>query len=472
MSRINKWQNFSISSLNSQLFIFVILPISILLLIITFGSKALHQDAMRNLVGVRDQRTVQSAASAIQEQLNHRAAAIQGIAIRVNEADSLNKILDSVEFLMADFDIGLAFFDQDGIILGNNGDESIWIDLRSDLSPLVPILIQRIEEKPIFSDAFFNEARGEYYCLVLFQSIPDAPIAAGVFSVNNLVHQTLSEDLSYKNQGAVILVDQNRNLLYKGGTLDLSDTPDSHPGVSDALSGESGTTFFRDNEGEHVVAFSPIDQTNWALVIEETWDTLASPLLRYSESGSLVLVPIVILSLFALWFGTRQIIQPLNSFRQQAESFSMGDYTAFDLPVGGINEIQVLHATFVDMAEEVENAQQTLKQFLGMITRGQEDERKRLARELHDETLQSLIALNQRVMMVQRKAQGIGVEDALLEIETMIGQTMHDLRRLTRGLRPIYMEDLGMVTALKILAQETSQTSNITVNFNVFGVER
>ncbi len=124
------------------------------------------------------------------------------------------------------------------------------------------------------------------------------------------------------------------------------------------------------------------------------------------------------------------------------------------------------------MAQEVEEAQQTLKKYLGMITAGQEDERKRLARELHDDTLQSLIALNQRVMMVKRMAGAIGLQDALQEIEAMVSQTMDELRRLTRALRPIYLEDLGLVTALETLAHETAQTSDVQVEFKASGEER
>jgi signal transduction histidine kinase len=124
------------------------------------------------------------------------------------------------------------------------------------------------------------------------------------------------------------------------------------------------------------------------------------------------------------------------------------------------------------MAEEVETAQRTLKRYLGLVTTGQEDERKRLARELHDDTLQSLIALNQRVMMVRRSTKNIGFDESLAEIEEMITQTMAELRRLTRALRPIYLEDLGLVTALHTMTQEMSQSSSIQINFQFEGEEK
>lgn len=460
------------SSLNTQIFFFVILPISILLLAITFGSVALHQNAMRNLVGERDQRTVRSAATALREQLNHRAAAIQSIAIRVEDGRPLDDILASVDFLMADFNVGIAFYTRDGKMISFNGDNSTWEDTSNEISTQISAFSLQNADAPQFSEPFLIPKRNDFYSLVLFQSNHDDLYAVGIFSVSDLARQTLSGIISLENQGVVVLVDQQKNILFRSGASDMITDPGNHPGISEALLGESGATYFMAENGEHVVAFSPVSPTNWALVIEEPWDVVASPLLRYSETGSLVLVPIVVFALFALWFGTRKIIQPLNRFQGQAVSFTQGNYEAFREPVGGITEIQILQNTFVDMAEQVQNAQQTLKNFLGKITTGQEEERKRLARELHDETLQSLIALNQRVMMVRRQAEQAGVEDALIEIESMIAQTMQELRRLTRALRPIYLEDLGLVAALETLAVETSETSKIPVQFNADGDER
>ncbi|NIW44979.1 MAG: hypothetical protein GWN14_01540 [candidate division Zixibacteria bacterium] len=468
----NKGIRITFSNLNTQLFFYVILPISILLLAITFGSVRLHQDAMRNLVGQRDQRTARSAAAAIREQLNHRSAAIQGIAVRANDETPPDEILSSVDFLLSDFNVGIAFYNSGGELVSFTGSNLLWNEISNQVNSLVSDLAPTVTDVPVFSAPFLGTSQNEYYALVLYQSNTKSLNAVGVFSVTNLARQTLSGILSFEKQGGVALVDQEENLLFRSGTLDLSHQPRSHPGVSEALLGESGTTYFMAEDGEHVVAFSPIPPTNWALIIEEPWDAVASPLLRYSETGSLVLVPIVVFALFALWFGTRMIIQPLNKFQHQAVSFTQGDYQAFKKPVGGITEIQTLQKTFVDMAEEVQNAQQTLKNFVGSITFGQEEERKRLARELHDETLQSLIALNQRVMLVMRQAEQAGVQNALGEIKSMVAQTIQELRRLTRALRPIYLEDLGLVAALETLAIETSETSKIPVQFIAEGDER
>ena len=60
----------------------------------------------------------------------------------------------------------------------------------------------------------------------------------------------------------------------------------------------------------------------------------------------------------------------------------------------------------------------------------------------------------------------------LRELENLSEQTIENLRRMTRALRPIYLEDLGLVTALEMLARETSQSHSLDVSFQKFGEEQ
>jgi len=182
---------------------------------------------------------------------------------------------------------------------------------------------------------------------------------------------------------------------------------------------------------------------------------------------------VLIVALIGLMFGLRQIVQPLQSLEKKAADLGWGDYEAIEEPVGGINEIQRLQTELIHMAQKVKLAQQSLRGYLGAVTAGQEEERRRLARDLHDDTIQSLIALNQRIQLAQLSAADEPtVPEQLAEMQQMTEQTIADLRRLTQDLRPIYLEDLGLVTALDMLARDTSQTLRIPVEFDVSGRER
>jgi len=427
---------------------------------------------MRDLVATRDQRTVNSSARALGEQLDHRKAVIQSIGIKSTDNLSQDDFLASVEFLSDDFDAGIAIIGPTYDLLGFSARLEKWQEFEDEVLKYLDQARSGQLITPRISDPFYIKGQDDIYSFVIFQANQNNPIIVGIFSVTKLARENLAGILSYDNAGSVMLVDQNINMLYESGLQEAPEILLDYPGITEALRGETGTTYLDVEGGEHVIVYSPISTTNWALVIDEPWREITSPLLRYSESGSLILLPIVIFALIAIWFGTLKIIQPLRAFQAQAGMFTQGDFKAFNEPVGGIEEIQTLQTTFIGMAEEVEKAQQVLTRYLNVVTKGQEEERKRLARELHDDTLQSLIALNQRIMIARRMADNGDLRGSLIEIETMLGKTMQELRRLTRALRPIYLEDLGLVSALESLGLEMSESIGIPILFKLEGIER
>ncbi|MFH1909237.1 MAG: histidine kinase [Chloroflexota bacterium] len=208
------------------------------------------------------------------------------------------------------------------------------------------------------------------------------------------------------------------------------------------------------------------------LLPEETWKMATSPALELTLIAPLVLVPPLVLSIFALWFGARQIVRPLQQLESRAAALARGDFRSIEEPVSGIPEIHHLQEELIQMARKVQAAQESLHDYIGAITTGQEEERRRLARELHDETLQSLIALRQRVQLARMKAKDDEIRQSLADLERISSETVDELRRLARALRPVYLEDLGLVTALEMLARETGAGSELTVRFERKGVER
>jgi two-component system sensor histidine kinase UhpB len=176
--------------------------------------------------------------------------------------------------------------------------------------------------------------------------------------------------------------------------------------------------------------------------------------------------------LIALWFVASRIVQPLQQLEAKAAALAWGDFDAIREPVGGISEVQHLQMELVEMSHKVNAAQEGLHDYIGAITSAQEEERTRLARELHDDTIQAVIALKQRVQLVRKSSKDQNGKQSLEELETLAEQTIENLRRLTRALRPIYLEDLGLVTALEMLTQEIGQNNHLRVDFQKTGQER
>lgn len=461
---MHRWRGLPI-----QLFILTILPLTLLLLVIAFGSLLLHQQSMRQLVGERDERATRAAASAISEQLKHRAAAVRSLALRAADLGSPEHVLTDALFLLPDFDGGIAFYDAANALLASSNASATW---EVTVVPQQLATRQAPSNTALFSGPFIDPGSGREMILVT-STTPEGITAAGAFSPASLAQIALNDIFAGGDQASAVLTDDRGRLLFQTG--------DRHPpgaelnsvaGVAEALAGESGTLYVTERGEEQVIAFSPIPPLNWTLVIKEPWQAVTEPMLRATEWTPLILAPVLIVALIGLMFGLRQIVQPLQALEKKAADLGWGDYATIEEPVGGINEIQRLQTELIHMAHKVRLAQQSLRGYLGAVTAGQEEERRRLARDLHDDTIQALIALNQRIQLAQLSTVDEPTAVQLTEMQQMAEQTINDLRRLTHDLRPIYLEDLGLVTALHMLAHDTSQTLQVPVDFQVSGHER
>ena len=457
-----------------QLFLITVLPLTFLLIAFTFGSLVLHQQAMRSLVAKRDQLAVRTAASALAGQVRQRVNAVRLLSVNAQDVskNELDVLLSTVDVLHSDFDHGLAFIGKDGVLEAATGDPMLWESSIAALGPDIQALLANRESAFVVPGTIVHPQTGERLVFILAIDPDQQRITVGAFSAAALLQGILENDHPDGQSISYLLVDRDRETIYRIGFLFSEDELLSHAGIAEALDGESGTTYQRVGDSEHVVAYSPVEPLGWALVSEEPWEMVDTPMLRITQAAPLVLAPVLILALVALWFAARQIIRPLQDLEMKSAQMALGNFQAIEEAVGGIAEISRLQAGLVHMAHQVKVAQQSLHNYIGAITAAQEDERRRLARELHDETIQSLIALKQRVQLTQLARQNESETGSLKEIESLTEQSIEELRRLTRALRPIYLEDLGLVTALEILVRETGQSAGIPIEFQRQGTER
>ncbi|MEK7439974.1 MAG: histidine kinase [Chloroflexota bacterium] len=432
--------------LTLQLFFFILLPLAIVLFCVLYWSLTLHQQAMRTLVGERDARAVKAASTAITEQLLHRTAALRGLALHAAQAASPEQALADYNFILNDFDGGLVLIKDSKVIAASPN----WKN--RSLTP--EILIE--DGNP----------------LMIVSAASGGVTAVGAFSPSHLAARALADAFPATSEAFTVMVDRERRVLYQAGKAptDLM----KHAGLAEALRGESGSIYLSTSDGEHVVAYSPIAPTGWALMIEEPWEAVDNPVLRTTQAAPLILIPILLFALVALGFGIRQIVQPLQLLEKQAAELGWGKFEAIEKPVGGIAEIHHLQAQLILMAHKVKAAQKNLRGYVSMITAGQEDERRRIARELHDDTVQSLVALDQRTQLAQLAAKNGSADVAtrLSEIRGMTTSLMDEVRRIIRVLRPIYLEDLGLLPAIEMLARDLEKTAKVQTKFVVEGQAR
>ena len=116
-------------------------------------------------------------------------------------------------------------------------------------------------------------------------------------------------------------------------------------------------------------------------------------------------------------------------------------------------------AIAVNLAERVS------RDALRRVVEAQELERKRLARELHDETGQALTSIILGLRTVDDAKSDEERSEALRELRELVLSTLNDVRRLAVELRPKALDDFGLVPALERLGDTFQQKSGIAVHF-------
>ncbi|MCL5947822.1 MAG: histidine kinase [Actinobacteria bacterium] len=129
----------------------------------------------------------------------------------------------------------------------------------------------------------------------------------------------------------------------------------------------------------------------------------------------------------------------------------------------------ILQVVFQDVTEEIQRQRQT-EAYAEHVMRAQEEERRRIARELHDEPVQSLVHLCHRIDAAMEVA-GLP-ESAFKELEdtrTMTEGIITELRNIATGLRPPALDDLGLVASLRNLVSEYNSRTDAQVTLRITG---
>jgi signal transduction histidine kinase len=126
--------------------------------------------------------------------------------------------------------------------------------------------------------------------------------------------------------------------------------------------------------------------------------------------------------------------------------------------------------------ERLRKARERYRKLTRQILVAQEDERKRLASELHDETSQTLSGLTLQLQALTEIAEKSGgdaeVVSRLKKVQSLAVQVHTEVRRLMADLRPSLLDTLGLVPAIRQLADTRLRPLNINVSVETIGTER
>ncbi len=127
-------------------------------------------------------------------------------------------------------------------------------------------------------------------------------------------------------------------------------------------------------------------------------------------------------------------------------------------------------AAFNEMSKDLESKEKLQARLLAKVINAQEEERKRIARELHDETSQALTSLMVGLRFIEDSVDITSVTKEIADLRMLAAQTLDEVHRLATELRPSVLDDLGLVAAMEKYAKEFSIKMNINVDTHVGGL--
>ncbi len=164
----------------------------------------------------------------------------------------------------------------------------------------------------------------------------------------------------------------------------------------------------------------------------------------------------------------RAALSPLDRLRAVVERVQQGDVSVRARP-SPLDDAQLrrLAETLNTMLDEVERYEEQVRALSGRLIYAQEDERQRIARELHDDTGQvlTLLLIRLKLLETQPGAEAIGAQ--LVELREIVTGALDQVRRLALNLRPPAIDQLGLYPSLRSLVTTFTESTDIKTSLRL-----
>lgn len=232
--------------------------------------------------------------------------------------------------------------------------------------------------------------------------------------------------------------------------------------------------------GEEVAVSAALELAPWRLVLRQPEAEAMAPVRSLRQTLLLIGLPLLGVALLFAWGAARSVTQPLAQLGEAAERIASGNLET-PVPALGEDEVGRLSRSFELMRQALQQSLEDLTQardqlelrvkertrqlteILSKVVTAQEEERKRLARELHDETCQTLSALSMKLDAALAAPSSEAARERLGEAKAFAGRTLGEIHRLIYDLRPSVLDDLGLLPAIRWLGERNLVPLGIAV---------
>ena len=163
-------------------------------------------------------------------------------------------------------------------------------------------------------------------------------------------------------------------------------------------------------------------------------------------------------------------LRPLRSLEEAASRVLSGDTTA-RVPSSPLADRDVARTgrALNQLLDELMRERDRIRRLAAQVIRAQDEERARIARELHDATAQTMAGIVLQVSVAERSCTGREMATRLREIRETATEALEEVRTLSHTIYPRVLEDLGLRAALDWLARRTRETSSLEVGVTLRG---
>lgn len=224
--------------------------------------------------------------------------------------------------------------------------------------------------------------------------------------------------------------------------------------------------------------FTRLPEAGWHLYVGIPSESLMAPVRnRFIRSTMAGAVVILLVLLFALRLS-RGIERPIERLAAAAESVGREGFGAV-VPVGGPREVASLGRAFNEMVDSraaaearVLESERNLKALSDRLIAVQEEERRRIAREVHDDLGQLLTALKMDIGgLIEASRPGTVPEPLRERIRRTLDQTVESVQRISAELRPAVLDDLGLIEAIEAEGRLFEERTGIECDLSLDPIE-
>lgn len=237
-------------------------------------------------------------------------------------------------------------------------------------------------------------------------------------------------------------------------------------------SGQPGTTIDDDHGPSHVEAYHPLETFPAGIVVEERHDRALAIPNRLERNILWLGVSAVVVASCGVMLYSRSVVRPIRALTSASSKIAAG---ALDNPIHVKREDEVgqLANSFETMRQRLRESQEQSRRWehelearvrertaqvqslLGKVISAQEEERMRIARDLHDDSAQELVALLAGIQAAEAAlpADPDKAGRVLAGIRPAAKRALEEMRKSILDLRPSALDDLGLAPAIRWYAE-------------------